>query len=274
MAALIGKGEYGEVKIIRANHSEFALKETDLGVYPEHPETVIACLREEAMNCVHPNIITRYWSRFIHNKFQICMELGVPVKQASGTEVLASIGQALRFMHSKGFVHRDVKPENVVRVGSVLKLIDFGLTRKGNASTKMSSYMVTRWFRPIELLRKGESFDDVVYDGRVDMWSLALTAYNLQNGKPMFCGDTEDIIEQYERYSKVAEGLYAHLICEYEERWTAEKMFKEHKIPLVDGTMGSVVERTGNVGSYCAHMLNGREELAEAYAHEKIYSDL
>ena len=43
--ALLGKGEYGREKVIKVNTHRFALKETDLGVFPEDLEVVMACLR-------------------------------------------------------------------------------------------------------------------------------------------------------------------------------------------------------------------------------------
>jgi len=270
--ALLGKGEYGRVKVIKVNTHRFALKETDLGVFPEDLEVVMACLREEAMNCEHPNIIKRYWCRFWKNTFQLCMEVGEPVYSADGTEVLNQIGQGLRFMHSQGFIHRDVKPANIVRVGNTLKLIDFGLTRKGDGQTKLSGYMISRWFRPPEMLLA--NFDHINYDGRVDMYSLALTAFLLQNGRPLFFGPTEEILKQFNRYKLVSEGLFKHLICDYNDRYTSEEMFSKYKIPLIPGTLGGIVERTGNVASFVECMVKGLEDDATSYAHEMIYSDL
>lgn len=274
LTGLIGKGEYGEVKITKVAGVKFALKTTKLPEYPNHLETVMSCLREEAMTCVHPHIIERIWARFWNGKFQVCMELGVPVKQAPGKQVLEEIGQALYFMHSKGFVHRDVKPENIVRVGTTLKLIDFGLTRKGDGRSEMTSYMITRWYRPPEMLRICEDFGLLEYDGRCDMWSLALTAYHLQNGKPLFYGDTEMILLQYAKYKKVSTGLFSHLLCEYEERWTAKQMLESHKIPLVEGSMKEVVPRTGVVAEYAEKLLTGKEDEVGQIGYKGINNEL
>ena len=101
-----------------------------------------------------------------------------------------------------------MKPENIVRVGKKLKLIDFGLSRKGDGRSEMSSYMVTRWFRAPELLRVCEDFHHIHYDGRVDMWSLALTAYFIQNNDPLFYGTCEQILSQYAKYRKKAKEFF------------------------------------------------------------------
>jgi len=271
---LIGKGEYGEVKIINVAGVKFALKTTKLPIFPKEPETVMACLREEAMTCKHKHIIERIWCRFWNGNFQLCMELGKPVSHAPGQQVLEEIGQALYFMHSKGFIHRDIKPDNIVRVGKTLKLIDFGLTRKGDGSSEITSYMVTRWFRPPEMLRICEDFKKMEYDGRCDMWSLALTAYYLQNGNPLFYGTSAQILSMYAKYKKVRTGLFSHLLCEYDERWTAKQMLESNDIPLIEGSMAEVVPRTGVVAQYVEKVLNGDDDGLAEIGYEGIRKEL
>lgn len=262
---ILGAGEYGTVKLIKVAGQRFAIKTSKISVFPKHVENTMAALREEAMTCVHPHIIERIWARFYDEKFSVCMELGVPVTQAPGKQVLQEIGQALRFMHLHGFIHRDVKPQNIVRVGQTLKLIDFGLTRRGDATgAPITGYMCSRYYRPPELLRASANYDLLVYDGRVDMWSLALTAYELQNGKLLFYGDIEMILSQYRKYSMVAEGLFSHLLCDYEHRWTAQQMLESHKVPLIPGTICEVEPREGVVGEYVKLLLEGNEDGVEA----------
>ena len=271
---LIGKGEYGEVKVTTVAGVKFALKTTKIPKYPKHLETVMACLREEAFTCVHPHIIQRIWCRFWKMEFQLCMELAAPVGRAPGKKVLEEIGQALYFMHSKGFLHRDVKPDNIVRVGTTLKLIDFGLTRKGDGRSEMTSYMITRWYRPPEMLRVCEDFDKMEYDGRCDMWSLALTAYHIQNGKPLFYGNAEQILSMYAKFKAVSTGLFSHLLCEYDDRYTAKQMLESHKIPLIEGTVKTVVPREGVVAQYVEKLLAGEEDSVAEIGYKGINKEL
>ena len=52
------------------------------------------------------------------------------------------------------YVHRDVKPENIL-IGSsnVLKLADFGFAIKNSClGQRYSTYIATRWYRAPELL--------------------------------------------------------------------------------------------------------------------------
>jgi serine/threonine protein kinase len=268
---ILGAGEYGTVKLIKVAGQKFAIKTSKISTFPMHVENTMAALREEAMTCQHPHIIDRIWCRFYDSKFSVCMELGKPVKKAPGKQVLQEIGQALQFMHLHGFIHRDVKPQNIVRVGNVLKLIDFGLARKGDATgAPITGYMCSRYYRPPELLRASANYDLVLYDGRVDMWSLALTAYELQNGKLLFYGDIGMILSQYAKYKTVAEGLFSHLLCDYDERWTAQQMLESHKIPLIPGTVTEVEPREGVVGEYVKLLLEGDEDGVEAIGYPGI----
>lgn len=268
---VVGEGQYGKVSVIRVQGKEFALKETHLSAYPEDLEVVMACLREEAMNCVHEHIIERYWCRFWEKKFQLCMELGQPVKRAPGDRILHDIGQALCFMHSKGFLHRDVKPDNIVKVGNIYKLIDFGLTRKKRGSVKMTGYMWSRWFRAPELLRL-KNYASHTYDGRTDVWALGLSAYFLEKGEPLFYGSAKQILSMYSNYKP--KGILAHIICCYEDRWTAKEMLEINGVDLIEGTMSEVKERDGNVGDFVRCLVDGNEDDADTYSHEKIYLDL
>ena len=268
---MLGKGQYGTVKVLKVGQNKYALKETKLGVYPENLEVVMACLREEAMNCVHKHIVKRHWCRFWKSTFQICMEIGEPVTFAPGHRILHDIGQGLAFMHANGFLHRDVKPDNIVKVGETYKLIDFGLTRKTRGTVKMTGYTCSRWFRPPELLEL-DDYESHTYDGRCDMWSLGATAYFLQSGEPLFYGTAKQILKMYNTY--VPPGILQFLICDYDERCTAQEMLQANDIELIQGSLSMVPEREGNVGDFVRHLLDGDENTADDYSHEKIYSDL
>jgi serine/threonine protein kinase len=266
---LLGEGAYGKVSKIKVNQKYFALKETILPEYPKEPEVIMACLREEAMNLVHPHIIERKSSVFLNNTFQLRMELGVPVYEADERRILHDIGQALWFMHSKGFIHRDVKPANIVRVGKEYKLVDFGLTRKSECKRTLTGYMVSRWFRPPELLR---AENDLRYDGRVDMYSLALAAHFLHHQKPLFHGTTAQLLKQYRRHKP--QGLYKHLVCEYEDRFTAKQFLAHCRVTPIEGSEGELPYREGDVAMFTKMMIGGYDATALQYGHKDIYKEL
>lgn len=81
----------------------------------------------------------------------------------------SQIIEGLAYCHSMGIMHRDLKPQNILvsRDGG-LKLADFGLARTFTPSHRaLTTAVITRWYRPPEILLGGN-----IYDASVDMWSV------------------------------------------------------------------------------------------------------
>jgi serine/threonine protein kinase len=85
--------------------------------------------------------------------------------------------EGIKAMHAIGVFHRDLKPGNIlVSKDCQLRITDFGLARFMDESTRvgenelnpMTEYVVTRWYRPPELLLA----PNLLYDEAVDLWSV------------------------------------------------------------------------------------------------------
>ena len=93
---------------------------------------------------------------------------------------------ALDYMHANHMFHRDVKPENLLIVGDVLKLADLGSCSPSNAIQPFTEYISTRWYRAPEcLLTSG------FYSSKMDIWAVGCVYYELMTLKPLFPGRHE-----------------------------------------------------------------------------------
>ena len=103
--------------------------------------------------------------------------------------------EGIKAMHSVGCFHRDLKPGNIlVSKDCQLRITDFGLARFMDESTRageneageMTQYVVTRWYRPPELLLA----PNLPYREAVDLWSCGCILAELFRRKPLFPGKT------------------------------------------------------------------------------------
>jgi serine/threonine-protein kinase len=104
--------------------------------------------------------------------------------------VMECCAQAFGYMHEKGWIHKDIKPDNVlVNKGSEVRVIDFSLASR---ATSMVSRMVTRksgiviqgtrtYIAP-ELVRREPLTTSA------DIYSLGILFYEALTGKPPFMG--------------------------------------------------------------------------------------
>jgi cyclin-dependent kinase 7 len=101
---------------------------------------------------------------------------------------MGMLGRAIWFCHENFVLHRDIKPNNLlIAADGEIKLADFGLARSFSDPYRiMTSNVITRWYRPPELL-----FGAKHYSGAVDIWSVGLVFAELIIRTPYIAGDTE-----------------------------------------------------------------------------------
>eukprot|EP00397_Hematodinium_sp_SG-2012_P006307 GEMP01006335.1.p1 GENE.GEMP01006335.1~~GEMP01006335.1.p1 ORF type:complete len:651 (+),score=114.99 GEMP01006335.1:24-1955(+) len=104
---------------------------------------------------------------------------------------------ALRLIKKCGFVHADIKPDNML-IGTnngkdlkKLKICDLGSALDAKTECDITSYLVSRFYRAPEIIL-GQK-----YDYAVDIWAVGCTLYELVTGKILFKGVTNnDMLKQ------------------------------------------------------------------------------
>jgi serine/threonine protein kinase len=103
--------------------------------------------------------------------------------------------EALAHAHSCGFIHRDVKPKNIMITQNAdnVKLADMGLAREVNdfetATAEAGRAYGTPYYISPEQIR-----GEINIDGRADIYALGATFYHMVTGKVPFDGATPSVV--------------------------------------------------------------------------------
>ncbi|HEX9348215.1 MAG TPA: serine/threonine-protein kinase, partial [Gemmatimonadales bacterium] len=108
--------------------------------------------------------------------------------------ILRDVARALEFAHSKGVVHRDVKPDNILLTGNTATVSDFGIAKALIASRVATSdaAMTERGVAigTPQYMAPEQAAADPAMDHRVDLYALGCVAYEMIAGEPPFVGRT------------------------------------------------------------------------------------
>ncbi|MGI8936380.1 MAG: serine/threonine protein kinase, partial [Phormidesmis sp.] len=100
-----------------------------------------------------------------------------PLPQATAVSYVQQIGRALQAVHSKGLLHRDVKPQNIMlhQLTGEAVLIDFGIARELSQNpTQTHTSIVSEGYAPIE-----QYLPKAHRSAATDVYGLAATLYSL-----------------------------------------------------------------------------------------------
>lgn len=167
----------------------------------------------------HPNIIQFYEiyqdSINYHFVMEYCeggdittrVEKYGPMEEQLAKNIIFQVLYAINNLHTCGIIHRDIKPDNFLFKSkdplSVVKLIDFGLSKKFVTGNKMHTVLGTPYYVAPEVIdKKG-------YSEKVDLWSTGVMLYLLMAADFPFKGETHS-----ELFEKIRRGEYNMQVTE------------------------------------------------------------
>ncbi|XP_070562892.1 serine/threonine-protein kinase STK11-like isoform X2 [Ptychodera flava] len=205
-----------------------------------------------------------------------------PVWQAH--RYFAQLMHGLEYLHSKGIIHKDIKPGNLLlTTDGTLKISDLGVAEQLDQFAKDDTCRTSQGspaFQPPEIANGLDSFSGF----KVDVWSAGITLFNITTGKYPFEGD--NIYKLFENIGKgeftmpeevgplLAELLKGMLEYEPEKRFSVQQILqhpwvmKKHpivgeEVPLPPLPDSSDELRSMTVVPYLEDLLNEDEEEEE-----------
>ena len=182
-----------------------ALKLLDRNV-PGYPELAKRFINEAhtLAGLRHPNIVTVFdvvessQGDFISMEYlddgSLSDRLAVGLGVQQSLSVLAQLGAALQVAHSRGIVHRDIKPDNVLfRDSHTPVLTDFGIARMINPDSQRMTQAGLAVGTPSYMSPEQISGDPI--DGRADQYSLGAMFFQMLTGElPYKADNTSDLL--------------------------------------------------------------------------------
>ncbi|XP_054883322.1 citron rho-interacting kinase isoform X1 [Poeciliopsis prolifica] len=233
LCAVVGRGRFAEVRVVRekASGDVCALKMMNKAVLRTQENVVF---HEEERRILALN--SSPWIPQLLYAFQDKDHVYLAMEYLPGGDLmsllnryedqfdesmaqfyLAELVEAIQAVHQLGYVHRDVKPENILidRTGHI-KLADFGSAAKLTANKTVASATVpvgTQDFLSPEVLTAINGGSQSTYGVECDWWSLGVIAYEMIYAKSPFSDATStktiNNILNFQRYLKFPEEPHA-----------------------------------------------------------------
>ncbi|HBH51683.1 MAG TPA: hypothetical protein DDY91_07315 [Planctomycetaceae bacterium] len=209
IVGFIAGGKSSQVWEVQAGEGQkrIALKQLTVEAMKD-PEQLAAIKNEFAVGKAleHPNIIKYldgHWGSMFKKEAYFTMELFMAPNlkaqlfnnlnsvQVRFRRIVESAAMAYQHLHDKGFINRDIKPDNVlVNKSGELKVIDMSLAAKpaGALAKALNSKAKTAkgtrsYMAPEQIMRKPLTF-------QVDLYSFGVMLFEMLTGGPPFAGST------------------------------------------------------------------------------------
>lgn len=132
------------------------------------------------------------------------------VGEDAGREITRQVLEGVKYIHSQGISHRDLKPDNILIEQDdpvLVKITDFGLAKVQGNGTFMKTFCGTLAYVAPEVIagKSGAEENEVrnEYSSLVDMWSMGCLVYVILTGHLPFSGSTQEQL-----YKQIKNGSY------------------------------------------------------------------
>ena len=223
----IGEGSFGKVYVVSCKDKQYVMKQISLSglskqdiekTYQEvkllqkfdHPNIIkFKQVFESGTNPKNLNIITEYAEKGDLSKYMISRK-GKKFEEKTIIDWLTQACQALKYIHNKLIIHRDIKPHNIfLTKKGFIKLGDFGVSKTLNYTLQKANTIVgTYYYIPPEIIKEEN------YSFMADMWSLGVTFYQLMTFKLPFNGSSAPVVmnkilngKDYEKIKNYSDDL-------------------------------------------------------------------
>jgi serine/threonine-protein kinase len=179
-------------------------------------------LEGKAATLEHPNIAKIYETgiqsdgrpylamEFVDGKeLKDIIDSGEPLDLLVKLSIIEQVCAGLGYAHQKGFIHRDIKPGNVmVQPNGMAKIIDFGIAKMVDLDRTTELTQTSQVIGSLHYIAP-ERFKNEAMDGRADVFSTGVMLYLLLTGKLPFAGG--EVTAAYQIVNEAPTTLAVHI---------------------------------------------------------------
>ncbi|XP_049806715.1 cGMP-dependent protein kinase, isozyme 1-like isoform X1 [Schistocerca nitens] len=230
--ATLGVGGFGRVELVVSRTNKnlvFALKKLKKSYVVEQQQEQHAYNEKNVMlRCKDCPFISRLYrtyrdSRYVYFLMEPC--LGGDVfsllqrrhlfDEKTARFMTACVVEALDYLHTRGFIYRDLKPENLLLDSKgYIKMVDFGFAKEVGPGGKTWTFAGTpEYVAPEIILNLG-------HNRAVDYWALGIFMHELLTGRPPFRGS-----DHLKTYNMILKGIGAVTFPKYMSKY-AQNMIR------------------------------------------------
>lgn len=199
----LGEGGMGKVYLLRNQKSgkQVALKIMHARVaVQDNAKRQFQREMDNMIDLRHPNLVEFYEQGNAGGTFYFLMEFcplgstdgwaakkGGTLKPADANPIMLQALKGLAFIHQKHYVHRDLKPQNILLTGResspTAKVTDFGLAKNFDQAGMSGMTMTGMVAGTVPFMPRDQVHNFKYAKAPVDVWSMGATFYNLLTGK-------------------------------------------------------------------------------------------